>query len=140
MLHLLNRDSVPVWFDVILIFFFAWNGLILGFTSIYLVQQVVAERIGPVTGWTTVVGVMGLSSYGIYIGRFLRWNSWDVVRNPLALLGELGHELVHPFNEPRMIAVTGLLSMFLMLAYLMLIGLMHLHRITDRRELAPTEV
>ena len=139
LLHLPGKGNVPMWYDVILIFFFAWNGLILCFISVYLVQQVVAERIGRITGWLMVVCVLGLSSYGIYIGRFLRWNSWDMLRNPLELLGQLGEELTHPFGHPRMVAMTGLLSMFLLLAYLILMGLMHVHRSAGRSGPAPAE-
>lgn len=132
MLHLASKDSVPMWYDVILIFAFAWNGLLLGFVSVYFVQQIITERVGAVSGWLMVVGVLALSSFGIYVGRFLRWNSWDVFSNPQGLMSELGHEIAHPFDHARMVAVTGLLSMFLLMDYLILMSLMHVHRVQRR--------
>jgi uncharacterized membrane protein len=79
------HDNVPGWFDVMLIAWYAWTGLLLGVVSLRLMQEVVARAMGNVVGWLFVVLVTALGSVGIYLGRFLRWNSWDVFQAPLAL-------------------------------------------------------
>jgi uncharacterized membrane protein len=71
--------------------------------------------------------VLGLASFGIYLGRVLRWNSWDVIANP-RILSELGSVVL----EPRAIAMTVLLSAFLTLSYLVMYAFMHLEVVEER--------
>jgi uncharacterized membrane protein len=79
------HDSVPGWFDVMLIAWYAWTGLLLGIVSLRLMQEIVARAAGNRGGWLFVVLVTAAGSIGIYLGRFLRWNSWDVFQAPLSL-------------------------------------------------------
>ena len=73
------RD-MPIWFDVATLnTAFAWVGLLLGFVSVYLVQDMARRALGPVFGWCCAVGSFALCGIGIYLGRYLRPNSWDVV-------------------------------------------------------------
>lgn len=90
------KPGVPVWFDVLLIMWFAWTGLLLGVVSLFLMQDIVRREFGRIVGWlfVCVVGVLG--SLGIYVGRFLRWNSWDVIFNPLKLFSEFTYYAMHP--------------------------------------------
>src|SRR5687768_2244420 len=64
--HLRFWDDAPIWFDVVLVSTAAWTGLLLGFVSLYLIQAVVARAAGAVNAWALVLGVLALSSYGIY--------------------------------------------------------------------------
>ena len=82
----------PGWYDVLMLYWFAWTGLMLGVVSLYLMQEIVARGLGMTAGWVFVVVAAGLGSFGIYLGRFLRWNSWDIVRRP----GPLADELPRP--------------------------------------------
>ena len=99
--------------------------MLLGFLSLYLVQSVVRQLAGPRVAWAAAVAVLGLSSFGIYLGRVLRWNSWDVIANP-RILSDLGSVVV----EPRAIAMTILLSGFLTLSYLVVYAFMRFE-VTD---------
>src|SRR5687768_15042246 len=78
--------GVPVWFDMLLINWFAWTGLLLGIFSLFLMHDIVRRMIGRWAGWFFVLSVSLLSGLGIYLGRFLRWNSWDLLFRPLELL------------------------------------------------------
>lgn len=82
LLHLKVQGNLLVWLDLIALQAFAWTGLALGFVSLDLVQRVVARRVGRVASWLFAAAVMGLSAFGIYLGRFRRWNTWDVARSP----------------------------------------------------------
>src|SRR5260370_5450168 len=81
-IHLHPLGDVPFWFDLILLVAFAWTGLFLGFVSLFLMQETVRGATGSVVSWLFAVVVLGLSGFGIYLGRFLRWNSWDVFSEP----------------------------------------------------------
>lgn len=111
--HLRDFHGAPIWFDTALAFSAAWVGLAVGFISLYLMQSVVRRRFGQLSGWAFAGGVLALSSFGIYLGRFERWNSWDVVTRPNALLADLW-----TLAEPRTAAVTILFTAFLGMTYL----------------------
>jgi uncharacterized membrane protein len=117
--HLVPSAVVPLWVDVVVIAAPAWTGMLLGFLSLYLVQSVVRQVAGPRVAWAAAVAVLGLASFGIYLGRVLRWNSWDVIANP-RILSDLGSILA----DPRALAMTVLLSGFLTLSYLVLYAFM----------------
>ncbi len=117
LMHLAPRQSVPLWYDAMLIFAYAWNGLVVGFASLWLVQQVVAERFGVWVGWAMATLSLLAAGFGVYLGRFQRWNSWDVVVDPIGLAREIVYGLTHPWAYPTAIAVTLLFASFLTIAY-----------------------
>ena len=90
------KPGIPVWFDVLLLMWFAWTGLLLGMVSLFLMQDIVRREFGRITGWLFVFAVGILASLGIYVGRFLRWNSWDLLFNPLERLKEFLYYSTHP--------------------------------------------
>ena len=112
--------AVPLLYDVLLLSAAAWTGLLLGLTSLFLIHAVARRLIGAVNAWALVVGVLALSSFGIYLGRVQRWNSWDVFVRPEALLAQIGGGLLHPASHARPIALTVLLTSFLLTSYLVL--------------------
>jgi uncharacterized membrane protein len=115
---MLLRDirDMPVWFDVALLTSFAWTGLLLGFASVYLVQELARRALGPVGGWACAVGALGACGIGIYLGRVLRWNSWDLLVRPSGVLGDV----VARLGSPRLVGMSLLMSAFLIVAYAML--------------------
>lgn len=90
------RENVPVWFDTLLINWFAWTGLLIGVFSLFIMHDLVRKAFGRVTGWLFVMVVGTLCGVGIYIGRFLRWNSWDVILHPYERLSEMLYYVLHP--------------------------------------------
>ena len=125
--HLVPSPVVPLWVDIVVIAAPAWTGMLLGFLSLYLVQAVVRNLAGSRVAWTAAVAVLGLASFGIYLGRVLRWNSWDVLANP-HVLADLDGVLV----DPRAIGMTVLLAGFLTSSYLVLYALMRLEGVEQR--------
>src|SRR5262249_38113037 len=75
-IHLSAAARTPLWFDAIVISAFAWTGLLLGLASLYLLHAVARHRFGAPVGWAGVLAALALTSAGVYIGRFLGWNSW----------------------------------------------------------------
>ena len=118
LMHLRHFPPVPIWYDVVLVFSFAWNGLIVGFVSLWIMQHVAHAWFGRWAGWSLVGVTLVAASFGVYVGRFLRWNSWDILLNPDQLLRDLAPSLLDPLAHPRTLAVTALFAVFLMMAYL----------------------
>jgi uncharacterized membrane protein len=92
--HLNHFTPVPVWFDLVLILSFAWNGLIAGILSVRQMEKIVIR--GSRNSWMFIFPVMCLNAFGVYIGRFLRFNSWDILFNPLQLVADISQVLLHP--------------------------------------------
>lgn len=115
--HLRLRPPVPLWYDALLLWAFAWNGLILGFTSLWLVQEELFHRIGTVGSRIAVAAVLAVSGFGVYLGRFGRWNSWDVLHRPDALFTDIADVVLNPGAHPHMLIFTVVFSGFLLAAY-----------------------
>lgn len=97
LLHLnAHRASVPRWLDLVMLLSFALVSLWLGFQSLRLVQHWFARRFSHATGWCVAFTSLGLSGFGVYLGRFLRWNSWDILSRPQKLL----RDVIQPFLAP----------------------------------------
>jgi uncharacterized membrane protein len=112
--------------DLILILLCAFIGLMLGFVSLYLMQSVVSRMFGRVAGWCFVAGAAGLSSLGVYLGRFLRFNSWDVFFHPIQIVRDFHAWMSSSMVNQTSAAFLALFAIFLFLAYLMLYALTHL--------------
>jgi len=74
--------DAPLWYDVIIVVWCSWTGMLLGIISLYLMQNIVVRNFGKFTGWAFICIIFPLSSFGIYIGRFVRLNSWDILQKP----------------------------------------------------------
>ena len=83
--HIKNVDTPLLWFDTMSIFLFALTGLLTGLYSILIVHRMMRPVLGHWHTWLVIVGSQLLSGFGIYLGRFGRWNSWDVLTSPSAL-------------------------------------------------------
>ena len=95
--HLYDSDAVPRWFDLMLIFSFAWNAMLLGILSVRQMEKIIHARWQIKSEWFFVYPVMWLNAEGVYIGRYLRYNSWDVISNPFRLMADIMHMILHPF-------------------------------------------
>jgi uncharacterized membrane protein len=117
-IHLRRSHSELIWYDAIMIASFAWTGLTLGLVSLRMMQSIVRERVGRLASWVFAPVVLLLSSFGVYLGRFQRWNSWDAIVRPYELLHD-ARGLVHPSTSTRAVALTVLFATFLMVTYVM---------------------
>lgn len=118
LIHLRARADMPLWFDLMLLLSFGLAGLWLGFQSLRIVHHWLAARTSAALAWAFVLGSLMLSGFGIYLGRFLRWNSWDILRHPQQLLADVAAPLLDPFAHPRTWGVTLGFGFMLVLAYL----------------------
>ncbi|HEV7402152.1 MAG TPA: DUF1361 domain-containing protein [Chthoniobacteraceae bacterium] len=82
-------NGIPDWLDMMITAGFALAGVFLGTLALYLVHLLVRERFGYRAGWTFAIVMLALGSFGIYVGRFLRWNSWDLFTRPWKIWGKL---------------------------------------------------
>lgn len=116
--HLESGTEMPIWFDLILILSFAWTGLLFGFLSLWDLERILRKWLSRT--WVTLfsIGLLFLGSFGIYVGRYLRWNSWDIITDPFSLIYDVGDQIINPFHHPRTWGMTLFMGLFLNILYL----------------------
>ena len=118
--HLTTHPGIPFWYDTALLTSCAGTGVLLGYTSIADVQAAITRRFSTLAGWMLVIVAVLLSGFGIYLGRFLRWNSWDTLTSPYQLFSEIGDRLINPLSYPQTFGVTVVYGVGLFLGYVAL--------------------
>ncbi len=118
--------SAPLWYDVIIVVWCSWTGMLLGVISLYLMQDIVLRTFGRTAGWMFVFAISALSSFGIYIGRFVRLNSWDILQNPRETAMQILGLVIDPSR--RLAAFTLLYTFFFLFVFLLLYSFSHMLR------------
>lgn len=116
----LKQRNFPYWYDLGVLMLFSWNGTVIGFLSLNYVQILINKRYNHRLGWVFALLAIFLGSFGIYLGRYLRWNSWDVITNPIDLMQDILIRMLHPYNHPKTVGVTLLFTILLSVMYITL--------------------
>jgi uncharacterized membrane protein len=116
-LHLKERQPIPYWYDVLLLFSASFNGLMLGLLSVQRVDNFLSGRLNKRKTTLFITTSFFLCAFGIYIGRYLRWNSWDIFLNTGELTNEIADRFLNPFDHLRTWGVTIFFGTFLSLVY-----------------------
>jgi uncharacterized membrane protein len=94
--HLHIYSNMPVWYELALILSFAWNGLLLGILSVRQMERMVRLHFNYRNELLFVYPIMWLNAFGVYIGRYLRFNSWDIIASPFGLMLDIADIMLHP--------------------------------------------
>lgn len=133
-IHLVGPLHRHFWVDLVLILTCAFTGLMVGFVSLFLMHSLVRRTVGGFLAWVFIAGAAILSGAGVYVGRFLRFNSWDVFVKPVTVLESVASWVSNPQAHPS--AYFPLLfAAFLFLSYVMFYALTHLQHLAP--QLAP---
>jgi len=103
-----------LWFDIVLNAAFAFVGHYLGLISMYITHCTMSRLFGKATGWALLVPAMLLSGFGIHLGRFSRFNSWDLVFSPIAAI-KAGAKTM---SNPSALWFSFAFALFIALTYL----------------------
>ncbi len=121
-LHLENRPYIPLWYDITMLATFAWTGCFLAIASLRTMQILVRNYLGWIVSWLFAWGALSLGGLGIYLGRFSRWNSWDLLLNPKDVLYDVFSRMVNPLSNLRFFGFTFIFTAFLLVCYLTFIS------------------
>jgi len=116
--HLSHIRSAPEWFDLLLLLSFAWNGLLFGIVSLRRIEIILHTISGKTFSSFIVFLVMWMNAFGIYIGRFLRYNSWDVFTRPFSLFSDITEMLLFPFANKMEWGMVFCYALFMTLLYI----------------------
>jgi uncharacterized membrane protein len=115
--HYVERPPVPYWFDLLICISAVWNGLILGLISLIQVEAFLSRHLKPTIVKAIVLASFLLCGYGIYIGRFLRFNSWDIVTDIDGLFDASLQRIIHPFHHTSTWSFTLLFAVMMAVFY-----------------------
>ncbi len=115
--HIRLSTLQSVWFDVLLILSFAVNGMIIGFASLQMMQKSLQDQLSRQTINIITYVILLLCGFGIYLGRVLRWNSWDIIQNPIAIVSDVGKRVLFPIEHVNTWAFTIGFGGFLIITY-----------------------
>ncbi len=113
-IHLRPTYEASLVYDAVLFASFAICGLIFGFISLYMVHLELKKRLSPKETSLIVGSILLACSFAIYLGRFTRWNSWDVLLKPAGLLFDVSDRVVNPIAHYETYETT--IIFFLLLA------------------------
>lgn len=116
-IHLTAWYKVPIWYDIILFTSFAWNGLLLGFVSIFLTEEFLKKIMSTKKSIILIHFCLFLSCFGIYFGRYVRHNSWDILTQPVLVAGDLANTILEKNSLLNMIGMTFTWYLFLFGGY-----------------------
>ncbi|WP_281990103.1 DUF1361 domain-containing protein [Aquimarina aggregata] len=115
--HIRISTLQTIWFDVLLILSFAINGMIIGFVSLQMMQKLLQAQFSKLKTHIIINATLLLCGFGIYLGRVLRWNSWDILQNPLAILSDIFKRVLFPIEHINTWAFTIGFGFFLIITY-----------------------
>ncbi len=115
--HFRENLVMPLWFDLILILFYAWTGLMFGFLSLHHLERIFQNKISKPIMTLIITLMLFVVGFGIYIGRYLRWNSWDIIGNPKPLLNDIAERIIHPTAHGHTWGMTFFMGLFLIILY-----------------------
>ena len=119
LIHLRHAVQKGIWLDLVLILSTGITALFVGYVSLAWMQATVRSYLGTALSWFFALTAIALGGVGVYIGRFLRWNSWDVFFNPRLLAHNLLAQLDTPWNMMHMATMSAIFAAIIFFPYLM---------------------
>jgi uncharacterized membrane protein len=117
LIHLELESNIPKWFDAVLLFSSSITGLMMAFISLYRVEKMLQKKVNPRMVSPVIILILFLGSFGVYMGRFLRWNSWDIISNPIQLVLSVGQKIIFPFDHLQTWGITVVFTVLFYLLY-----------------------
>jgi uncharacterized membrane protein len=132
-----GTNGIYLWYDLLMITTFACGGMFLGCLSLYLLHLFIRERLGWRVGWVFASSVLAIGSFGIFLGRRLRLNSWDIVARPSQMVDRLT-TLTEPHRAREVVAFSVTFFFFSLAVYCFVVSVARLHE-KDQTDGAPGE-
>lgn len=132
-IHLQPTYEASILYDIILLASFMINGLILGYVSLLMVHRELARRLKPRQSAGIVALILLGSSFAIYLGRYTRWNTWDLLLQPAGLLFDISDRFVNPGAHQQTFGMTILLFALLSAFYFVVWEAVHYAQVKEDR-------
>jgi uncharacterized membrane protein len=104
--HLKQGTEMPMWYDLLLILTFSFTGIVYFFASLKILYQKITKYYTKTVANTVIYLSIILSSFGIYLGRYLRWNSWEIIHKSNQMLSDIFTRICNPLEHPKTWGIT----------------------------------
>ena len=116
-IHLKESHAAPLWYDALMLYTSAWAGMLLALHSLGQIETIIRRYVSEKLTWISLAVLVFISSFGIYLGRYLRWNSWDVVANPHNLYSDIWNVVTTPQTHQDGFLITIVFFIFISVSY-----------------------
>lgn len=140
LLHLSEYRNIPRWFDLVMLFSFAWTGLLGGVLAMSRMECLVRASFLTVNTVVFRLVLIVLMAFGVYLGRHLRFNSWDFFMQPDSLIWELLLLFRRPFAQGEAWLTIGLYAILFLIIYRSLLPLIIREFSTRSRPYPPAAI
>ncbi len=118
LVHLGRGDLAQLWRLVLQFGVAAWTGTMLGIVSLRIMHETITKRWGVRAGWCVAMGSIAICAVGVVIGRFQRWNSWDLIAQPSAVAASTWQWISAPVTHVASTGVAVAVALYFGFAYL----------------------
>lgn len=117
LIHVRPTGEINILFDVVLFTSIIFNAYVFGFMSLWLVHRELLRRIRQARAHVAIGAVLLGCSFAIYLGRYLRWNTWDAIIHPFGILFDITDRLINPTAHPQAFTTTVIFMLLLSSMY-----------------------
>jgi uncharacterized membrane protein len=117
LIHLRSNFEADLLFDITVLMSFILAGLAFGFASLYLVHKELGKRLSDLRAYGAVAVILLAASFAICLGRYTRWNTWDIILQPAGLLFDVSDRLINPATHFQTYHTTVTLFLLLLGTY-----------------------
>lgn len=132
LLHIHETGEVSILYDIVMFSSLIFNACVAGFVSVYIVHRELLRRIPLRKAHAVILGVLLLCSFAIYLGRSLRWNSWDALMSPAGILFDVSDRIMNPGLHPQAFVTTATFFLLLSSIYLVLWEILRVLKIESK--------
>lgn len=126
-----------LWFSIGLFMSFSLCGLILSIISLFLVHGVLRTRWGRLEAALLIALMFVLSGLGVFMGRFLRLNTWELVTRPGHVLNDLANRAHDPAVHVNPAAFSLGFALLLAVCYWVFLLIRHAPRSREEQRAWP---
>ncbi|MBD8063602.1 DUF1361 domain-containing protein [Oceanitalea stevensii] len=127
--HRRPDEAVPLWYDIVLVLSLAVSGVMNTLLNVLLVQTMYLAIAYPndsapmtrIDSWVLVAAVLLLVTFGMYLGRYLRFNSWDVT-HPGSFVRKLTDHFGNRASRREAAGFCATHTVLLAVLYLLVVG------------------
>lgn len=125
LIHLQTTGEINLLYDVVMFSSFIFNGYVMGYVSLFLMHLEFLKRLKRQQTHLLVGLILFLCSFAIYLGRNLRWNTWDLLAHPAGVLFDVSDRIINPVAHPQAFVTTTTFFLLLGAMYIVIWQIIH---------------